>query len=40
VEAILAERPDQSLMMERLEQPLAASWMEQRCSLLISFQTR
>src|SRR5919106_698038 len=30
VEAILAERPDRSLMLERLERPLPASWEEQR----------
>ena len=30
VEAILAGRMDQGLMLERLEQPLPASWMEQR----------
>ena len=30
VEAILAGRADQSLMLERLERPLPASWDEQR----------
>jgi hypothetical protein len=30
VKAILAERPDQSLTLERLERPLWASWAEQR----------
>jgi hypothetical protein len=30
VEAILAGRADQSLMLERLERPLTASWTEQR----------
>jgi hypothetical protein len=30
VEEILAGRPDQSLMLERLERPLPASWVEQR----------
>ena len=30
VEAILAGRMDQGLMLERLEQSLPASWMEQR----------
>jgi hypothetical protein len=29
VEAILAGRADQSLMLERLERPLPASWEEQ-----------
>jgi hypothetical protein len=30
VEAILAGRTDQALMLERLERPLPATWMEQR----------
>jgi hypothetical protein len=30
VHAILAGRTDQSLMLERLERPLPASWEEQR----------
>jgi hypothetical protein len=30
IEAILAGRADQSLMLERLERPLAMSWEEQR----------
>jgi hypothetical protein len=30
VEAILAGSTDQSLMLERLERPLPASWEEQR----------
>jgi hypothetical protein len=30
IEAILAGKADQSLMLERLEQPLPASWEEQR----------
>jgi hypothetical protein len=30
VEAILAGSADQSLMLERLERPLPASWEEQR----------
>jgi hypothetical protein len=30
VEAILAGRTDQALMLEQLEQPLPASWEEQR----------
>jgi hypothetical protein len=30
VEAIIAGRADQSLMLERLERPLPASWTEQR----------
>jgi hypothetical protein len=30
IEAILAGRPDQWLMLERLERPLPASWAEQR----------
>ena len=30
VEAILAGRADQSLMLETLERPLPASWAEQR----------
>jgi hypothetical protein len=29
VEAILAGRTDQALMLERLERPLPASWVEQ-----------
>jgi hypothetical protein len=33
VEAILAGRADQSLMLERLERPLPASWEEQRDQL-------
>jgi hypothetical protein len=30
VEAILGERAHHALMLERLEQPLAANWQEQR----------
>jgi hypothetical protein len=30
IEAILGGRTDQSLMLERLERPLPASWVEQR----------
>ena len=30
VEAILAGRTDQAMMLERLERPLPASWEEQR----------
>jgi len=30
IEAILAGRADQSLMLERLERPLPAKWQEQR----------
>jgi hypothetical protein len=30
IEGILAGRADQSLMLEQLERPLAASWVEQR----------
>ncbi len=30
VEAILAGRADQALLLERLERPLPASWEEQR----------
>ena len=33
VEAILAGRTDQALMLEQLEQPLSASWEEQRTLL-------
>ena len=33
IEAILAGRADQSLMLERLERPLPASWEEQRTKL-------
>ena len=33
VEAILARRTDQSLMLEQLERPLPASWDEQRRGL-------
>ena len=36
VEAILAGRTDQSLMLEKLERPLPASWEEQRQKLLAS----
>src|ERR671922_2863059 len=34
VEAILAERTDQGMMLEQLERPLPASWEEQRQRLL------
>jgi hypothetical protein len=34
VEAIVAGRADQSLMLETLERPLPASWEEQRKQLL------
>jgi hypothetical protein len=30
VEAVVAGRAEQSLMLERLERPLPASWKEQR----------
>jgi hypothetical protein len=30
IEAIVAGRADQSLMLERLERPLPSSWAEQR----------
>ena len=33
VEAILAGRTDQSLMLERLGRPLPACWEEKRCRL-------
>jgi hypothetical protein len=33
VEAILAARTDQGMMLERLERPLPASWVEQRVML-------
>jgi hypothetical protein len=35
VEAILAGRADHSLMLETLERPLPASWVEQRCLLMM-----
>jgi hypothetical protein len=35
IEAILGGMADQSLMLERLERPLPASWEEQRSSLLL-----
>ena len=34
VEAVLAGKADQALMLERLERPLPASWEEQRQHLL------
>ena len=34
VEAVLAGRADQALMLERLERPLPVSWGEQRTRLL------
>ena len=34
VEGILAGTADQALMLERLERPLPASWMEQRARIL------
>ena len=34
VEAILVGRTDQTLMLEKLERPLPASWMEQRARIL------
>ena len=34
VEAILAGKTDQVLMLEKLERPLPASWEEQRCLAL------
>jgi hypothetical protein len=34
IEVILAGRADQSLMMEQLERPLPASWVEQRARIL------
>ena len=37
VEAILAGRTDQAVMLERLERPLPASWEEQRGCLLSAF---
>jgi hypothetical protein len=36
VEAILAGRTDQVLMLEQLERPLPASWEEQRTVLIDS----
>jgi hypothetical protein len=33
-EAILAGRADQSLMLDQLERPLPASWVEQRARIL------
>ena len=33
VEAILVGKPDQALLLERLERPLPASWAEQRSRL-------
>ena len=33
VEAILAGRPDEDMMLERLERPLPASWEEQRARI-------
>jgi hypothetical protein len=33
VEAILAGRLDQSMMLEKLERPLPASWAEQRAHI-------
>jgi ParB-like chromosome segregation protein Spo0J len=40
VEAILAGKTDQGIVLEALERPVPMSWEEQRCSLLIRFQTR
>jgi hypothetical protein len=37
VEAILAGRADQSLMLEKLERPLPACWAEQRGRILSAF---
>jgi hypothetical protein len=34
IEVILAERADQSLMVEQLERPPPASWVEQRARIL------
>ena len=34
VEAVLAGRTDQPLMLEQLERPLPASWVEQRARIL------
>jgi hypothetical protein len=34
VEVILAGRADQSLILERLERPLLASWVDQRARIL------
>jgi hypothetical protein len=34
IEAILAGSADQSLMLERLERPMPASWLEQRARIL------
>jgi hypothetical protein len=36
VEAILAGQTDQTLMLERLERPLPASWEEQRARLAVN----
>ena len=36
IEAILTGRTDQALMLERLERPLPASWVEQRARILES----
>lgn len=37
VEAILAGPADQSMMLERLQRPLPASWKEQRGRVLSAF---
>jgi hypothetical protein len=37
VEAILAARTSQALMLERLERPLPVSWEEQRAGALSAF---
>ena len=37
VEAIIAGRTNQALMLERLERPLPASWEEQRPRVLSAF---
>jgi hypothetical protein len=37
IEAIVAGRADQSLMLERLERPVPVSWEEQRAGALSAF---
>ena len=37
IDAILAERTDQAVMLEQLERPLPANWEEQRGCLLSAF---
>jgi hypothetical protein len=40
VDAILAGRTEQGMVLGNLERPLPAGWEKQRCSLLIRFRTR